>query len=162
MSEETRPDSVIVSRYELGDYDPPTKEQAAAFERPALVLTLGGSRTLLLGQVISTLADGAYRGGARLTLPRRSVLVADAPAASVMLAASPRATETCVGLTFRRVAERMHSAMLQLHEAAVDEPPGRPLLPAPLGAAGGAAPPPGGWLGAAAPPPFSVAPPPWP
>lgn len=118
MSEEARPDCAQVSRFEVGDYMPPSTEAAADFERPTLLIPLRGSLTVIFGQSVLTLAEGAYRATSRVSLQPRSVFVADAPAGSFLALAVPRALEPCTLLTLRRVGERQHAALLQLREAA--------------------------------------------
>lgn len=118
MSEESRPDCAQLSRFEPGDFMPPTAEAPADFERPSLHVALRGPLPLVFGQAVVTLADGAYRSTSRLTLPRRAAFIADAPTAPYLPLAVPCVQEGCTLLTLRRVGEQQHAALLQMREAA--------------------------------------------
>ena len=117
MSEAARPDCAQVSRFEAGDFLPPTAE-SDDFERPTVLLPLRAQLPLVFGQSVLPLGEGAYKGSSRLLLPRRAALVVDAPAGSYLAMAVPRVQEPCTLLTLRRVGERQHASILQLREAA--------------------------------------------
>ena len=109
-------DAVTVGVYDTGNWLPP-HEDSRSFERPIVILSLeSDEQEMAFGHM-----DGSrtFAETARARLPRRSVLVLDAPAADAPnLHALPAAPVPRVSVTFRRVSPAARVALAEERDAA--------------------------------------------
>jgi hypothetical protein len=109
-----RPDTCCINCYEAGTWIPPHVD-SDAFARPFFTLSLLSTQETVFGEALAG-GDGNWDGGARIALPRGSVLRVDGVAGGPhVLHAVVRCSAPRYSLVFRRlsIASRAHLQALQ-------------------------------------------------
>jgi hypothetical protein len=109
-----RPDTCCINCYEAGTWIPPHVD-SDAFARPFFTLSLLSTQETVFGEALAG-GEGSWDGGARIALPRGSVLRVDGVAGGPhVLHAVVRCSAPRYSLVFRRlsIASRAHLQALQ-------------------------------------------------
>lgn len=115
FSEDDAPDTCSVNVYSPGQYLPPHVD-ATEFARPFATVSLASDHEVLFGKDIGG-ELGEWTNGTAVTMPRRSVVILDYPAAGPDVKhALPSHRARRISLTFRRLSAE---ARASFHHAAV-------------------------------------------